>query len=171
MVSRRGVLPAGSGGQVAGGVLILASVTPGCSGAGAVRTAARAAVGSFCTAISRTPSRAAADSVPCTWKARPNSAMPRTRTMSSGTMRANSTAVAPRWSRNRFLMVLTASPCAATQRPPGREAAAPYSRDWARSGSGGLELVGDLDEQLVQLTAERHDGGDDHGGDQADHEA
>src|SRR5215218_3517698 len=134
-------------------------------------TAAFAAAGSFCRAMTRTPSRAAAESVACTWKARPNSAMPRTRAMSSGTMRANSTAVAPRWSRNRFLMVLTASPCAATQRPPGREAAAPYSRDWARSGSGGLELVGDLDEQLVQLTAERHDGGDDHGGDQADHEA
>ena len=111
-------------------IAIWASVMAGSRDGAALRTASRAAAGSFCRAITRTPSRAAADSVPCTWKARPNSAMPRTSTMSSGTMKANSTAVAPRSSRSRFSSsLLTASPSCSGAAAPVTGAAAPDSRE------------------------------------------
>src|SRR3954454_16290834 len=100
--------------------------------------------------------------------------MPSTSTMSSGTMKANSTALAPRSPRMRFFIPhLTALP--GVRRRSGPRVRGPLRRTAAtRTGAGsarGGELVGDLGEQLVELVAKRHDGRDDHGGDQADHEA
>src|SRR5688500_3851645 len=164
-------------GQVAGVIAICASVTPGSSDVAALRTAARAAAGSFCRAISRTPSRAAADSVPCTWKARPNSAMPSTRRISSGRIMANSTADAPRSSFSRLRILLTSvlgssgsySSAAAPVRGPLRRRVVGATRTC--SGSDGGKGPGDLVEQGLQAVAEQGDGEDDGDGDQADHEA
>src|SRR5215207_828913 len=102
MVRRTEVLPPLVVGHEAGVIVIWASVSPGSSEAAAFLATLRASDGLLRRAIARTPSRAAADRVPCTWKACPNSAIPRTRTMSSGTMKANSTALAPRSFRRRF---------------------------------------------------------------------
>src|SRR5688572_19352669 len=173
MVRRTDVLPLLSTGQDAGVMAIWASVTPGSSEAAALRTAARAAAGSFCSAISRTPSRAAAESVPCTWKARPNSAMPITRTMSSGMIIANSTAVAPRSLRIRSRILLTSvldrSCRTAAQRPPRGE---PLRRGAAeRLGRTSGKRVRDHREQAVQTVTEQRHGGDDDDGDQTHHEA
>src|SRR4051812_15093702 len=108
MVTRTYVLPMPVDGQVV--MVIWVSVRPGFRDDAAFLTTERAAAASFCSAIARTPSRAAAEMVPCTWNPRPNSAMPSTSTMSSGTMKANSTALAPRSPRMRlFIPHLTAS--------------------------------------------------------------
>src|SRR4051794_20026099 len=142
----------------------------GLSEAAAFRTTSRAPAWSFRSAIARTPSRAAADNVPCTWKAWPNSAMPRTSVMSSGTMKANSTALAPRCSRRRLLTrahhLSLCRGAAAPRTGPLRR----NSRDGLRSGSG-LELPGDLLEHDREVVAEEGHRADDHDGDQADHEA
>src|SRR3954452_6716099 len=131
-------------------------VIAGSSEAAAFRTTSRAPAWSFRSAIARTPSRAAADNVPCTWKAWPNSAMPRTSMMSSGTIKANSTALAPRCSRRRRLI-------RAHHLSLRRN-----SRDGLRSGR---ELLSDAVEHVHEVVAEQGHRSDDHDGDQADHEA
>src|SRR5688500_384722 len=164
-------------GQVAGVIAICASVTPGSSDVAALRTAARAAAGSFCRAISRTPSRAAADSVPCTWKARPNSAMPSTRRISSGRIMANSTADAPRSSFSRLRILLTSvlessgsySSAAAPVRGPLRRGVVGATRTCSAADDG--QGRADLGEQVAEPATQQRDGGDDGDGDQADHEA
>src|SRR4051794_32780825 len=175
MVSRTEVEPPVCG-QVAGVMTIWASVSAGSSDVAALRTAARAAAGSFWRAMMRTPSRAAAESVPDTWKARPNSAMPRIRTISSGRMKANSTAVAPRSSRNCFFMCVPSSsplggadrsaPC--VQRRSGPPSWGPLRR-WQCSDL--RQGVDDLLEETVERVAEDDDGRDDGDRDQAHHEA
>src|SRR3954451_25464006 len=143
-------------------------VISGLREAAAFRTTSRAPAWSFRSAIARTPSRAAADNVPCTWKAWPNSAMPRTSMMSSGTTKANSTALAPRCSRRRRLIrAHHLSLCRGAAGPrtgPLRR----NSRDGLRSGG---ELLRDAVEHLQEVVAERGHRPDDHDGDQADHEA
>src|SRR3954452_16175112 len=197
MVRRKAVSPPPVVGQDARAAPVRASmkatricvlVISGFSEAAAFRTTSRAPAWSFRSAIARTPSRAAADNVPCTWKAWPNSAMPRTSMTSSGTMRANSTALAPRCSRRRLLIRAhhlslcrgAAAPRTGPRRPaPSPRAASPNSRDGLRgqgsASSGGsgtaTELVGDALEEPLELLTEQHDRGDDHDGDQADHEA
>src|ERR687894_1590800 len=163
-------------GQAAGVTVICAFVIAGSSVGAASRTAVRAAAGSFCSAMTRAPSRAAADSVPCTWNACPNSAMPSTRTSSSGTTIANSTAPAPCSSRSRVRTgppppLASSSPwCGAAQRPRGDGAAAPW-RCEGLLGDRAAEAADDLPEELVEATAEGDHGGDDDDRDQADHEA
>src|SRR4051794_29136427 len=161
---------------------ICASVSRGSSEEATDRTMVRARAWSFCSAMVRTPSRAAAERVPCTWKAWPNSAMPTTRTISSGRTRANSTALAPRCSRSRCRMVILLfcsyplpGPDVPRRSGPAERAAAP---GWRRSAAGGGgrggtagQLGADQLEQAVELVAEDHDGGDDHDGDQPDHQA
>src|SRR5690242_8381414 len=153
-------------------MVIWASVTPGSKVEVALRTAARAAAGSFCSAMARTPSRAAAESWPCTWKAWPNSTMPTTRRTSSGTISANSTALAPRSSRSRrrsMAVLLPGVDVGAAQRPEG---GGPLRRGDVRGGSVAAgEGVGDHREEVVELAAEQQHRADDDGGDQADHEA
>src|SRR5215212_5012635 len=156
MVRRTVVLPRTSG-QAPGVIVIWASVT----------------AGSKVEVTSRTAARAAADSWPCTWKAWPNSMMPTTSATSSGTISANSTALAPRSSRSRrrdiedLLPGVGVGACAA-QRPGG----GPLRRGDGRVGSvaAGQRLADD-GEEVVQLATEDEDGADDDGGDQADHEA
>src|SRR5690349_22711622 len=162
-------------GQVAGVMTIWASVRAGSSDVAALRTAARAAAGSFCRAITLTPSRAAADSVPETWKARPNSANPRIRTISSGRMKANSTDVAPRSSRKCLFMCVLLLPVSAVtaatlsvQRRSGPPAGEPLRR-WQCSAL--RQGVDDLLEERVELVAEDHDRRDDRDGDEAHHQA
>src|SRR4051794_34054978 len=170
MVRRTVVLPP-TAGQADGVITICASVTAGVKVEVALRTAARAAAGSFCRAIVRTPSRAAAESWPFTWKAWPNSTMPITSTISSGTISANSTALAPRssLSRRRDIGDLLPWMCVAAQRPEGD---GPLRRGdvQERSVAAG-ELVGHHLEEVVELAAEDEHGADDDGGDQAHHEA
>src|SRR3954468_8386793 len=156
MVTRTYVLPMPVDGQVV--MVIWVSVRPGFRDDAAFLTTERAAAASFCSAIARTPSRAAAEMVPCTRNPRPNSAMPSTSTMSSGTMKANSTALAPRSPRMRFFIPhLTALP--GVRRRRGLRGGAELRRTAAtRTGAGsarGGELVGDLGEQLVELVAKR----------------
>jgi hypothetical protein len=129
MVSSTCVLPEALTGQDAGLIAIWASVIVGSSVVAASRTAVRAATGLFCSAMTRTPSRAAADSVPCTWKAWPNSAMPSTSTTSSGTMKANSTALAPRSSRSRIFMSHHLPGVQRRSGPPGGRPLRRNSRD------------------------------------------
>src|SRR4051812_30347840 len=147
---------------------IWVSVISGFSEAAAFRTTSRAPAWSFRSDIARTPSRAAADNVPCTWKAWPNSAMPRTSMMSSGTMKANSTALAPRCSRRRLLIrahhLSLCRGAAAPRTGPLRR----NSRDGLRSGG---ELLGDAVEHVHEVVAEEGHRADDHDGDETDHEA
>src|SRR3954447_53696 len=177
MVSRTAVLPAPVVGQVVAVlpttlIEICASVMPGSSEEAACRTTALASTGSLRSAIARTPSRAAADSVPCTWKVWPNSAMPSTSRRSSGTMKANSTALAPRSSRSRAAIPAHhLSSCSGAAAPRRAGPLRRNSRDRVGSASLGLHRAGDVVEHRLQVVAEQGDGGDDHDGDQADHEA
>src|SRR3954447_11814735 len=158
---------------------ICRSVIAGASEEATERTMALACTWSSCRAIVRTPSRAAAERVPCTWKARPNSAMPMTRTISSGRMRANSTALAPRCSRSRCCIVVLPPWSCPLPGPDVHRRSGPTGtgRCAGMDGSGGGrsgtagQLGADQLEQAVELVAEDHDGGDDHDRDQADHEA
>src|SRR3954470_10245403 len=170
MVTRTLVLPPVAG-QVAGVMTIWAFVMVGLSEVAAFCTAVRAAMGSFCSAIARTPSRAAAERVPCTWKAWPNSAMPSTRRTSSGTINANSTALAPRSPGRRRVIRATSSVCSGAAVPPWgppRRAAATGRR---RSGPAAGQGLKDLVEQVVEAIPEQAHGEDDGDRDQADHQA
>src|SRR3954469_18214267 len=177
MVTRTLVLPPVAG-QVAGVMTIWAFVMVGLSEVAAFCTAVRAAAGLFCSAIVRTPSRAAAESVPCTWKAWPNSATPSTSRTSNGTINANSTALAPRSPGRRGVIRATSSVCSGAAVPPWgppRRAAASGVGCWRSVAAGGGTAAGqgpeDLVEQAVEATPEQADGDDDGDRDQADHQA
>src|SRR4051812_48055853 len=167
MVRRTVVLPP-TAGQADGVITICASVTAGVKVEVALRTAARAAAGSFCRAIVRTPSRAAAESWPFTWKAWPNSTMPSTSAMSSGTISANSTALAPRSSRSRRRDTEDLLPSWMRARRSGPRGT---GRCAAKTCAGSGQGVGDVLEQAVELVAEDQHGADDDSGDQAHHQA
>src|SRR4051794_12679166 len=175
-------------GHAAAEMAICPSVSDGLSDEATERAIARAWPGSFCRAIVRTLSRAAAESVLCAWNARPNSAMPRTSRIRSGTTRANSTALAPRWSRSRCRIVVLLSARsrssslgasarvrmhsgAATLRGEGRCAGRCGSAGGGRRRGTAGQLAGDAVEQVAEVSAEQGHGGDDHDGDGADHEA
>src|SRR4051794_11304375 len=179
MVSRTRLLPLPAVRQDCASIVIWASVMAGFSEDAALRTTALASTGSLRRAMARTPSRAAADSVPCTWKACPNSAIPSTSTMSSGTIKANSTAVAPRSLRSlsritahllRIGLLSSMGTDVQRRSDPDVGAAAPESRREARGRTSG-QGVRDIREQALQLFTEEGDGPDDRHCDQADHEA